>query len=62
METMVDAHIFSCMDLKSRFWQVKMAKKSRQYTAFTMGSLGFYEFLQMPFGLCNAPTTFQRLM
>ena len=45
METMVGAHIFSCMDLKNRFWQVKMAEESRQYTAFTMGSLGIYEFL-----------------
>ena len=39
-----------------------MSEKSRQYTAFTMGSLGMYEFLQMLYGLCNAPAMFQRLM
>ena len=39
-----------------------MAKDSRQYTAFTVGSMGVYEFLRMLYGLCNAPMTFQRLL
>ena len=62
MESMVGARFFSTMDLKSGFWQVKMAKDSQQYTAFTVGSMGVYEFLRMLYGLCNAPVTFQRLM
>ena len=59
---MVRAQFFSMMDLKSGFWQVKMAEKSRQYTAFTVGSMGIFEFLWMLYGLCNTLATFQRLM
>ena len=59
---MVGTQFFSTMDLKSGFWQVKMAKDSQQYTAFTVGSMGVYEFLRMPYGLCNTPATFQRLI
>ena len=62
MESMVGARFFFTMDLKSGFWQVKMAKDSQQYTAFMVGSMGVYEFLRMPYGLCYAPATFQRLM
>ena len=39
-----------------------MSEKSQQYTAFTVGSLGMYEFLRMPYKLCNASAMFQRLM
>ena len=62
MASLVGAQFFSTMDLKSGFWQVKMSEKFWQYTAFTVGSMGIFEFLWMPYGLCNTPATFQRLM
>ena len=62
LESMVGLVHFSSMDFKSGFWQIKMAPRSQQYMAFMVGNLGFYEFTRMPFGLCNAPTTFQHLM
>ena len=62
IETLVGGGYFSCLDLKVFFGQIAMDKVSKPYTTFTMGNLGFLECKCMPFGLCNAPTTFQRLM
>ena len=62
LESMVGSAHFSSMDFKSGFWQIKMAPRSQQYTAFRVGNLGFYEFTHMPLRLCNTPATFQRLM
>ena len=50
------------VDLLSGFWQTLMEESSKQYTAFTVGTFGFFQCEHMPFGLCNAPATFQRLM
>ena len=62
LESLVGAGHFSCLDLKLEFWQIKMEEASKQYTAFTIGNLGFFKCDYMPFGLCNALTMFQRLM
>ena len=62
LESLVGAGHFSCLDLKSRFWQIKMEEASKQYTIFTVDKLGFFKCNCMPFGLCNAPGTFLRLM
>ena len=56
------ACIFTSLDLKIGYWQVEMDEKSIPYTAFTVGPLGFYKWIHMPFSLTNAPATFQRLM
>ena len=62
LESLVGTGHFSFLDLKSGFWQIKMDKASKQYTAFMVGNLGFFECDRMPFELCNAPATFQWLM
>ena len=62
LNSLVGSAIYSTFNLTSGFWQVPMAEESKQYTAFTLGSMGLFECDRMPFGLCNAPTTFQRLM
>ena len=62
LESLAGAAHYSTFDMNSGFWQVPMSSESKQYTAFTLGSMGLYECESMPFGLCNAPPTFQRLM
>ena len=62
LESLTGAAHFSTFDMNSGFWQVPMDEESKQYTAFTLGSMGLYECESMPFGLCNTLPTFQRLM
>ena len=53
---------YTTVDLLSGFWQTPMEESSKQYVAFTVGTLGFFQCECKPFGLCNVPATFQLLM
>ena len=59
IESLVGAGYLSCLDLKTGSWQIAIYEASKQYIAFTMGNLGFFECKCMPFGQCNAQSCFK---
>ena len=61
LDCLANASVFSVMDLQSGYWQLQTAPDDRPKTAF-ITTYGLFEYTKMPFGLCNAPSTFQRCM
>ena len=59
LDLLQSAKYYSTLDLRNGFLHVSVDELSRKYTAFIVPN-GHYEFLKVPFGLCNSPFVFQR--
>ena len=62
LESLNGANWFCTVDLQSGYWQLPLAPEDKEKCAFSVPMRGHFQFKVMPFGLCNAPASFERLM
>ncbi|XP_017476110.1 PREDICTED: RNA-directed DNA polymerase homolog [Rhagoletis zephyria] len=61
LDSLTGTKWFPTLDVKSGYWQVKVSDGDKENIAFSVGD-GLWQFTVIPFGLCNAPANFERLM
>lgn len=62
LDRLRDAKYLSSLDVKHAYWQIPLSAESKDKTAFTIPGRGLFHFVTMPFGLHNAPATWQRFI
>lgn len=62
LDKLRDARFLTTLDIRSAYWQIKVAEESRPLTAFTVPTRGLFQFKRMPFGIHSAPAVWQRLI
>ena len=61
LESLGNNSLYSSLDMRSGYWQVPVCEEDREKTCFVTRK-GVFGFKVLPFGHCNAPSTFQRLV
>lgn len=61
LDTLSGMKYFTTLDQPNAYWSIPIKEEDKEKTGF-ITPIGLYEFNYLPFGLCNAPSTFQRLM
>ena len=61
LDALAGSRWFSTLDLTSGYWQVALDDDAKEKSAFVVRG-GLFNWRVMPFGMCNAPSTFERLM
>lgn len=62
LEALHGSRWFSTLDLQSGYWQIPIREKDKRKTAFCTRDIQLWEFEVLPFGICNGPASFSRLM
>lgn len=62
LDKLRSAQYISTLDLSQAYFQIPLEKSSREITAFAVPGRGLFQFIRMPYGLTDAPATFQRLV
>lgn len=60
LDELRQANYLTTLDLSQAYWQVPLTEESKEITAFIVPGRGLFQFKRMPYGLTNAPATFQR--